>query len=82
VNVSLALTTSPNLPVTRYVPDGTSVAPAGHPGADRLRDHVTVKVTGAAPGFNVTTCDPPPGEQSSLDQTRSLPEKTRISRAA
>jgi hypothetical protein len=82
VNVSPGLVRSPNRPVTRYVPAGASRMPAGQPGADRLRAQVTVNDTGAAPGCNVTTCDPPPGEQSSLDQTRSLPLTTRISRAA
>lgn len=80
--MSPADTTCPNRPVTRYVPGAASTAPAGHDGDDRLRDHVTVNVTGAAAGCNVTTCVPPPGEQSSLDQTRSLPLNTLISRAA
>ena len=54
--------------------------PPGQPGAERLRDHVTLNSVGFAPGCNVTTCAAPPGEQSSLDHTRSLPLMTRISR--
>ena len=82
MNVSPGLVWSPNRPTTRYVPGTASREPAGQPGADRFRDQVTENDTAAAPGRNVTTSAPPPGEQSSLDQIRSEPLVIRISRAA